>query len=304
MNENLELKDPKPEMVVSLYSGKYLNLEEALKHCLSRITKVIILAGPPECGKTTILAFLNNILQKGPYNGLYFAGSKTLVQFEECSFLSRISSGNFTADTFRTTIRDIQFLHLDLFKNDTKVKHSFLFTDLNGERFNDIKDSSEECKKFSILKRCDSISILFDGEKLAHPKTRYKTKVDGVTLLRNCLDSDMLSNNSYVDIVISKYDLIKNNSDAEMFITEMYSDIEDKFSKRLGKLSIMKICARSKNTEVIPTGYGIDKLLDTWVLNEILAMRKSKVQAKFELSNRAFLNFGFNKSEPGLEGAI
>src|SRR6188768_15789 len=65
-----------------LRGGEALELEEAANICRKGQTKVVLLAGPRESGKTTIITSLYESFQDAPFGGYSFAGSETLVGFE------------------------------------------------------------------------------------------------------------------------------------------------------------------------------------------------------------------------------
>ena len=89
-----------------IYSGHPLNIGEAFRVSISNTSKVIILAGPPACGKTTILSYLNDAFQHREIKKLKFAGSYTLKGLEICSHLSRMASNKSIPDTDRTKVID------------------------------------------------------------------------------------------------------------------------------------------------------------------------------------------------------
>ena len=62
---------------VALSHGSELTLSEASTHARELTTRVVVLAGPVESGKTTILTSLYESFRKGPVAGHRFAGSAT-----------------------------------------------------------------------------------------------------------------------------------------------------------------------------------------------------------------------------------
>lgn len=256
-----------PQNSFKLYSGEYLSSQTSVFLTSQFLCKIIIVAGLPEAGKTTLLAYLNNAFQRGPFEDFYFAGSYTLLSFEKCAHLSRITSGKSKPDTERTKYTDeLNFLHLQLNNGDHSKRTNILITDLSGERFRIIKDSSDECKKFDLLKRCDSFTMLIDGEKLLGLDTRHQCKYDNLRLLRNCVDSQMLGKDSNVLILFSKWDLIdQSQEDAKEFVNSIKKEIEEKYSLLFNSLILKEICAQSQNNGTIKTGLNINEVLKNWI---------------------------------------
>jgi len=298
---NSMIDNNKSELPLS--SGKALLAKEADSLAMKELSKLIILAGPPESGKTTLLVFLNNRFQKGPYANYFFKGSQTLLEFEICSHLSRFSPSNTRPYTPRTlnnvlNVEDVRYLHIDLYNINKNNTHSLLFTDISGEVFRTIRDSSEKCKDFSLLKRCDIFTLILDGKEIMEHKKRNFCYNDGFTLLKNCIDSNMLNTNSFVDIVVTKMDLIfgnPNEEDALSFIRYIEDEYRNNFSNQLGKLRFHLTCARlMKSNNKLKSGYGIDNLLNNWIEDEPISNRNIIVHNRIK-SQREFLNFNNEK---------
>src|SRR5205085_5639270 len=99
---------------IDLPKGKELNESAALNLAKSRPVQWIVLAGPSDSGKTTLLTSLYELFQWRKVEGYAFAGSNTLPAFEERCYLSRRDSGNVTPHTPRTRYKGPhpEYLHL------------------------------------------------------------------------------------------------------------------------------------------------------------------------------------------------
>src|SRR5258706_16328307 len=80
------------------------------------LTNVILFAGTAESGKTTLLATLYLLFQKGPFATFSFAGSRTLVGFERRVHNARLSSKLSIPRTERS--KSSELLHLPVRKTD------------------------------------------------------------------------------------------------------------------------------------------------------------------------------------------
>ena len=99
--------------VVSLSNGRALTQEQANELARSALTRLIVILGESDSGKTTLLAHINERLQRGPLGEMSFAGSRTLPAFEERCFLSRSASRRSQPTTQRTPLgQDQGLLHL------------------------------------------------------------------------------------------------------------------------------------------------------------------------------------------------
>src|SRR5438094_3901098 len=88
--------------LIDLPTGKELDESGALKLEVARPVRLVVVAGPVGCGKTTLLTSLYELFQWGPVAEFEFAGSKTLPAFEQRCHLSRSASGASEPKTQRT----------------------------------------------------------------------------------------------------------------------------------------------------------------------------------------------------------
>ena len=95
-------KTDDPMTLLDLPHGKGLKASETAAITRRALTSVVLFAGTADCGKTTLLATLHLLFQRGPFAGYNFAGSDTLVGFEDRVSLARTASGRTTATRFST----------------------------------------------------------------------------------------------------------------------------------------------------------------------------------------------------------
>jgi hypothetical protein len=231
--------------------------------------RVLVLAGSAGSGKTTLLACIYDSFQKGPFADYLFCGSQTLMGFEERCHLSRIASGRQKADTERTKpTTELRFLHLKVRSADfNKPPQDLLLSDLSGEIFRLASDSTEECKKLGVVKRADRLILFIDGKKLSTVDLRQSAFVDSVSLLRSFLDSGMLGKSSLVDVLFSKWDLVKSSEDeveVKRFVKYVLLEIKRRFGARLGGLRFHCVAARPEN-DILPFAFGVERIFPGWV---------------------------------------
>ena len=91
---------------LTMWSGDALTLREASQLAGNNEVRFIFLAGMPDCGKTTLLAAFYERFQRGPFGKHIFAGSRTLVRFEDICHYARIASGHGAPSTQRTRLKE------------------------------------------------------------------------------------------------------------------------------------------------------------------------------------------------------
>ena len=275
-NQNISSENPeelpveKDESIRVFYDGKFLDATDSDFIAEEVPTQVVILAGASESGKTTLLASMYEKFSNGKFAGYAFSGSKTLPGFEERCHLARIASMRSKPDTERTKAKNIiEMLHLKVAKqNYFQEKTNILLTDISGETFRTIRDSTEQCRKMKILSRADHFSLLIDGAHLANVRLRQIALSDSRALLRSCFDSGMLGKHTLVEVVFSKWDLIeprKRKSPHTKFVDFAKGSLNDEFGKAFGKLAFYEIASRPADTTKYAFGYNLDSLFLSWV---------------------------------------
>ncbi len=260
---------PDEIIMTDLPDGSTLSEEEIYNLSSETQTQLIILAGAYESGKTTLLASIWQLFLDGPFAGYLFAGSFTLPGFEERCHLSMITSERAIPITKHTGLIEKTILHLKVNSSENNGSQNLLFSDLAGEWYRLAKDSVEECKKITLLSRADHITILIDGKKLIKPKKKHEAFSNVRMLLRSFIDAEMVDQNTFVEIVFAKWDLIepiiKKDKSLRDFIEIIKKDLQELVQTRVGKLTFFQIAARPEIGSDINFGYNLDKLFKTWV---------------------------------------
>src|SRR5687767_14635843 len=97
-----------------LPDGEALTAQRATAITAAAPTRVVILAGAEDSGKTTLLTSLYEKFLQGRFADHLFAGSATLPAYEQRCHRARIQSGAVDPDTERTKGLDVRLLHLKL----------------------------------------------------------------------------------------------------------------------------------------------------------------------------------------------
>ena len=260
--------DAEAEEFIQLPTGGGFDPQSASMVTCAAPTRLIVLAGAIDSGKTTLLASIYEMFQEAPLAGYLFAGSLTLPALERRCHLARIASSRSTPDTERTKVTDDTLLHLRVRAEDcSRPSQDVLFTDLGGERFRLAKDSTDECRRLELLLRADHFVLLIDGAKLASLADRHQAHVSAGSLLRSCLDAEMLGPHSYVDVLFAKWDLVApelGKHRLKKFLEEVRSQFKERFAGRVARLRFFEVAARPTEPGLL-FGHNLDQVVPSWI---------------------------------------
>jgi hypothetical protein len=262
---------PKVSDIINLYSGKEMSEAEAQKMAMERPVRLIVTGGPIDFGKTTLLAALYELFQKGPVAGQRFASSQTLPAFEEKCHYARQRSRNSRIDTPRTVYKpDPYYVHLRTASIESPASFTdLLITDVSGEMFENAANKESECKRLIFIKRATHFLLLFDTSKALGPG-RWSMLQKAQTLLRSFLDHGMLSARCVVTVVWSKVDYFEAASQEdkkalEEFRVKVKQDFETDFRARVADLQYREIAAQPLLHPDFKMGKGVPALLTDWI---------------------------------------
>lgn len=311
---------------VALHPGAPLNSEEAQQITRGSLSRVIVVAGMAESGKTSLVTCIYHKLLEHSVADYAFAGSLTLPAFEERCHHARLTSGREAPSMPRTTDVDAaRFLHLQL-APETRSSDAFggaerassdptgtvavagsagdyrqmaarnlLITDIAGEAFRLARDSEDDARRLTILRRADRLAVLVDGAKLAKRTERQGARRDVLTLLQSLTSAGMIDGRTVVDIVVTKWDLIDTAEQREEVIA-VVDEIECSASTQLcsavAKVRLHRVAALPVRAD-IELGFGVDALLRMWLEESyLLAPSCGSVTAVLPLGAREYLRFG------------
>lgn len=257
---------PAPTKLLDLLHGKGLSPAETASITRRALTSIVLFAGTAESGKTTLLATLYLLFQRGPFAGYLFAGSETLVGFENRVYFARTASGRETPATPRTSVSE--YLHLQVRREDlSEPVRDVLLCDLSGEDFREAKDNSDACRELKIISLADRFVLLIDGGKLARSEAKQSAKNDSLTILRNCLDTGMLGKESIIDVLITKWDIVETSDEKEVvvaFADHVESEIRRRAGGRVGHIRFTRVASHPFVGD-LPLGHGLEELFPAWV---------------------------------------
>jgi energy-coupling factor transporter ATP-binding protein EcfA2 len=268
-NRMQEASSVKLQPQIALFTGEELSLKDIKFLTFKFRTKIIMIIGEADSGKSTLLAVLHDLFQLGPFANFLFAGSTTQIGFERRCHPSRLNSNASTPDTERTKTNEFNFLHLAVKKKDeidNEASH-LLLSDISGEKFRLARDSSASMLELDLLKSVNNLIILIDGLRVSNKLLRAATILNAATFIVKALDEKIFNSSTRLNIVLSKWDCLYNDKTFD-FTESIEKPFLTQFSNRLEEISFSKIAARpDKITNGIGYGYGLAELLTQWVSN-------------------------------------
>jgi GTPase SAR1 family protein len=255
---------------IELHDGEELTVKTAQLITARSQTRVVVLAGDSESGKTTLLTAIYEKFQRGSFAGFSFAGSQTLMGFERRCWHSRIASNANLPETQRTISGEQNLLHLRLRKNQdkTNVKRDILLFDISGEDFREARTSREVCLQFEVLKRADHLVLLIDGAKIADVNLRHEALRNSRQLLQRFLDLEMLPQKPNINVLFTKYDLIQQQEQDPIiieFLQSVESTFTENFARRVATLLFYQVAARPTGISQLKFGHGLEEPFSKWI---------------------------------------
>lgn len=228
--------------------------------------QVIACIGPSDIGKTTLLASIYEFFNKGSTPNYSFGGSKTLYDFEEICHHSRAISQNKEANTLRTPRKNVaSFYHLALNNHNKNQRIDLLLADRAGEEYEDAVNSSENCSNLYEVKRSDVLMIIIDGCALSKNRERHSAKQYTENIVRALMDENMLTSQTKVLVVMTRYDLAFIDGSATKALTEL-EKVTNKIDNMLNVLGINVsshvVAARPTSTDEMKVPHGISELIE------------------------------------------
>lgn len=246
--------------------GYELTVEEASDLTAENEAKVIVLAGEPDAGKTTLLATIYELFSKGEVPGYSFAGTQTILAFERACFPSRTASGNRKPETDRTRHTRPRFYHLSLREaGEAGGRKHLLVGDISGEVFQRASDNQAEAEKLSYLRRADVFVLMLDGDKVQSRTERQEVAQRASLIFRALIKAGMLTKQSRIQVIVSKYDCFDpNDANSSNFLAYLKEELESRYAKMFESYVISEIASRPANNRV-DFAYGVRELLTPWL---------------------------------------
>ena len=274
--------------------GKALNEKELYRLSSKVPMRIIYVLGPVRSGKTTFESMLYAFFLKNIDKKILFAGSETLVGFEERLNYLRIKSGNSDAQMERTNKDERRcFLHLNLLDVKLNYHYNLVFSDISGETFENCNSNRANMEQdLPCLDMAKNIVLFMDGESLLDNSERQGSVMKIKCFLKTFKSSRFYNGKPNIDIVISKNDFIyyKTKQDKNDFI----DNIENKFRSFEKDFFINYFRIEAINGSCIMDTENSIKLIDLlkyWITNRNEEMKEISNKVAKDIHND-FNRFG------------
>lgn len=289
IDETIEAPQNNPtskQPTFQLFPGTELTLQQIDTVTNKYNCSWVVILGEFDCGKTTLLSSIFDLLQIGFFKKHLFAGSLTPIGFEERSHLSRTISGNEKPDTERTKSLGFRLLHLALKRLDSATIRNFILSDVSGETIRQARNSGSVMKsQLSLVKNADIIFYMFDGEKLRQEQ-RGATMLNANLFLDNAIKNGILDKNSVLNILISKWDMLFDDATFDLE-KQIVQPLNSRFNHQLAVINYFKIAARPDESDKgIEIGFGLEDLLDK--INTEMVNSLQKPEPILSMNSRKF----------------
>ena len=249
--------------------------------------RVIAILGPLESGKTSLIAGMYDLFQRGPVAGIEFSGSRTLHAFERTCHDARSASRRGEPHTYRTRRGEVRFFHLEVGAGAAGEGLSLVVGDRSGEEYQEASADVSMALDFSEVVRADSLTVLVDGDRLLDTGARHNLRNEIILMLQALRDGDALRSGMRMAFVLTKLDAVLGSSKSEQGVSDfddLLEHIRLLFGDTLSTIEPFKIAASPKS-DASMRGTGLSDLLRFWLERAVMPEPCIRTMPTFE---RAF----------------
>jgi hypothetical protein len=250
---------------VPLPSGARLTISQVNPIRRAHFSRIIAIIGPYKCGKTSLIASLYDLFQRGSTTeGFSFVRSDTLHAFERACHHARAVSQRKVPETDRTPRGEVEFFHLGMAHNGAQI--DLILGDRAGEEYLNAADNPTDNANFIETRRADTITLLVDGSSLLDDTKRHGVLTDSVMIIQALIDGGAVATNQRMALVLTKLDEVQASGKQTRALRD-FDRIRDKLKELFGDcfLSLETfMVASSPITDVLPRGHNVTHLLAFW----------------------------------------
>lgn len=253
---------------IQLPGGRPLDTFEADELLRQFDAKIIAVVGERDSGKSTLISALLRQFKRSPFNNLLFAGSRTMLGFEEKAWNVHAASGNLQPTTARTSVEEgLHFLHLALASVDAPGQHiHLLLSDRAGETYRGARDVPSTGVSLPELGKSHLLVFILDGGRFADPLLRAEAEAAVRVFIRGLLDAGIIGMSNQIQVIVTKYDLIAARPDNEAILA--LDATEQGLSRltegRVAGFSLIRTAAQPDPGSTVEAGTGLAEMLSGW----------------------------------------
>ena len=270
-NDSLEEDEPRSPPPLRIWSSEKMSVADLAAFARRRVVRNIALVGEQKVGKTTLLASIYGMYCKGPFAGLTFAGSETLLAFARLQAFALLSSGRASPVVPRTSRRDaVSFFHLALARTRRDVVN-LVISDRSGETYAAARTRTDLIQQLQELRQADRICFLLDGGRLAMRDQRPAYTRHFRQMINALYDDGALARAGDVEVLSTKFDITRGSHDKDTlgFLDDYQAGLISDFRRKGLNIKAYHICALPKVDRSI--GFvGLDEMIRRWTAPEQL----------------------------------
>lgn len=267
-----------------------LSISEATSLLRRGPCNVITLVGPFDSGKTSLVAGIYDLLQRGPVGGYAFAGSSTMHSFERACHDSRRDSERGEAHMERTERGEVLFFHVDLVGEGCDAKRAALFGNRAGEEYTMVQDEPDRAKAYPELKRSDVLTVIVDGSKLLNAGERHQVRAEVRLTLRAFVEASVAAPWQRLALVLTKLDAIRKDEagrdGALVYFEALVAKVREEYASNFAEVQSFIVAASPKATNA-HRGEGMHELLRYW-MTDPARNAPTVIQQREVVKERAF----------------
>jgi hypothetical protein len=249
---------------VPIWSSDKLSADGLSALSRRRKLRVVALVGEEKVGKTTLLTSIFEMYCKGPFAGLTFGGSETLLAFAKLHSFALLSSGRSSPTVPRTSRRDgLSFFHLALARGGGETV-DLAIADRSGETYADARTSTDLIGTLTEFDMADRVCFLLDGARLSSKDERTAYTRNFRQMINALNDNGALAHAKNIEVLSTKLDVSLGGDAADVGFGDDYRAriLSDFLTKGL-KMSSYEICALPKSDRTVGI-VGLDDLIARW----------------------------------------
>jgi hypothetical protein len=250
---------------VEIASSDVMNLADLAQFMRRRIPRVVALVGEHKAGKTTLISSVYEAYCKGPFAGLTFAGSKTLVGFAKLHAFALLNSGRLSPTVPRTSRNDpIAFFHMALARSRRDII-DLVIADRSGETYAAARTSTDVIPSLEELYLADRVCFLLDGARLASKERRPAYARQFKQMIHAFHDNGALANAPALEVLSTKFDITQQGDEADQmrFLDDYEKQIVPEFASSGLEITCHRICALPKADRSVGI-VGLDDMIARW----------------------------------------
>lgn len=257
---------PEKRPPITIASGDVMHLEDVAVFARQRRIRTVALVGEHKAGKTTLLASIYEMYCKGPFAGMTFAGSRTLVGFAKRHHLALLNSQRTSPTVPRTSRNDPPaFFHLALARRPGDIA-DLIMSDRSGEAYGFARTATELIPALSELRLAERICFILDGARIASIEQRTSYTRHFKQMIHALHDNGALEHAPAVEILSTKFDITRTRADADdqiKYLTDYEQQVVDEFASSHLTICCFRVCALPKRDHAI--GFlGLDDVVRRW----------------------------------------